>query len=80
MSIRMGRKERLHPSMLPMPARNYGYDKYPESLVASFRDGRTKVYEARIKQPRPTFFSVAELKRMYLTVGSYQFKGLWYLR
>ena len=76
----MGRKERLHPSLLPMPVCFYGYGKYPESLRASFKDGRTKVYEAHVEQPKPTFFSVAELKRMYLTAGSYQFKGLWCLK
>ena len=42
-------------------------------LLFSSKDRRTKVYA----QPRPTFFSVAEMERMNRQPGSYQYgKGV----
>ena len=75
MSIRMGRVSRNNPEMLPIPARVQGYGEYPEKLRVSFANGRTKVYEMYVKQPKPTFFSDAEMKRMKKTEGSYQYRG-----
>lgn len=39
-------------------------------IVYSSKDRRTKVYA---DQPKPTFFSVAEMKRMSKQPGSYQY-------
>lgn len=75
MSIRMGRAARLRPNPLPNPALYYGYGKYPERLRLSFFDGGTEVYFRCIQQPRPTFFSIAEINRMNKQPYSYLFGG-----
>lgn len=75
MSIRMGRKNRFRPEMLPFPAPTYGFGKYPERVRVGFVDGHTAVYDAPVKQPPPRFFSDQEIERMKKTEGSYQYKG-----
>lgn len=74
MSTRMGRAKRIRPEPLPKPCPIYGYDKYPDSFRVSFADGRTKVYETPIEQPKPTFFSDSEIRRMSKNPDGYQFR------
>lgn len=73
MSIRMGRARKNRPELLPNPSPVYGYGKYPDRVRVSFANGRTKVYETPIEQPKPVFFTKEELKRMSRTPGSYKF-------
>ena len=46
--------------------------KNQKGVVFISNDRRTKVYA---DQPRPTFFSDAEIQRMRYTPGSYQYRG-----
>lgn len=74
MSIRVGRKKRFRPDMLPQPQPVYSYGKYPDRIRVSFADGRTKVYDTPVQQPLPRFFSETDLIRMSRTPGSYQYR------
>ena len=47
-------------------------NKKQNEVVFISRAGRTKVYAT---QPKPTFFSDAEIERMSKQPGSYQYKG-----
>lgn len=76
MSIRMGRKTRHRPDLLPNPQPTYGFGKYPDRVRISFVDGNTKVYETIIEQPKPVFFTGTDLKRMSKTPGRYQYRGV----
>ena len=50
--------------------------KQLNGVVFISKDRRTKVYQDTIiTQPKPTFFSDAEIEKMKHTPGSYQFKG-----
>ena len=49
--------------------------KQLNGVVYISKDRRTKVYQDTIIQPKPTFFSDAEIEKMKQTPGSYQFKG-----
>ena len=50
--------------------------KQLNGVVFISKDRRTKVYQDTIiTQPKPTFFSDAEIEKMKRTPGSYQFRG-----
>ena len=53
------------PDALPVPTVYYdsSASEYPETIRLSFSDGRTVVYDRRIRQPRPRTYNNQPMRR-----------------